>query len=232
MKRCIGPLAALCALLMAPSLTRRLFAQRAPISPPVRSLVRVDTNVLALTNVRVIDGTGAPARETQTLIVRDGRIAALGVAGSVAVPAGAHVMDLGGKSVIPGLVMVHEHLFYPTGPGIYGNLTESLSRLYLAGGVTSMRTGGNMNGYRELLIAKSTLSPYLTAFPKGMAMERAFVNAGGTLIVGKQADLVVINGNPAQQIGDVRMVELAFRQGLGYDPAVIIESARGRAGLW
>ena len=51
--------------------------------------------------------------------------------------------------------MVHEHLYYPTGPGVYGNLTESFSRLYLAGGVTSMRTGGNMNGYGELAIKKS-----------------------------------------------------------------------------
>ena len=45
-------------------------------------------------------------------------------------------------SVIPGLVMAHEHLYYPTGPGVYGNLSESFTRLYLAGGVTSMRTGG------------------------------------------------------------------------------------------
>lgn len=121
----------------------------------VRQYVTVDTSVLALTHVRVIDGTGAPARDDQTLIVRDGKIAALGPAASTAVPAGAQVMDLTGKSVIPGLVMVHEHLYYPTGPGVYGNLTESFTRLYLAGGVTSMRTGGNMNGYGELAIKKS-----------------------------------------------------------------------------
>ena len=51
--------------------------------------------------------------------------------------------------------MVHEHLFYPTGPGVYGNLVESFTRLYLAGGVTSMRTGGNMNGYGELAIKRA-----------------------------------------------------------------------------
>jgi enamidase len=48
---------------------------------------------------------------------------------------------------MPGLVMVHEHLYYPTGGGTYANLSESFTRLYLAGGVTSMRTGGNVNGY-------------------------------------------------------------------------------------
>lgn len=115
----------------------------------------VDSSLVALTNARVIDGTGAPAREGQTLVIRDGRIEMVGPSASVAIPAGALVMDLAGKSVIPGLVMVHEHLFYPTGPGVYGNVSESFTRLYLAGGVTSMRTGGNMNGYGELNIAKA-----------------------------------------------------------------------------
>ena len=57
-------------------------------------------------------------------------------------PAGATIVDLTGKSVIPGLVMMHEHLYYTTGPGVYGQLGVSFSRLYLAGGVTTMRTGG------------------------------------------------------------------------------------------
>ncbi|MBL0937922.1 MAG: amidohydrolase family protein [Gemmatimonadaceae bacterium] len=132
-------------------------AQRAPVGPATRSYVKYDTTMLALTNARVIDGTGAAAREGQTLIIRDGKIASVGPSASVNVPAGAQIVDLAGKSVIPGLVMVHEHLYYPVGAGTYGNLTESFSRLYLAGGVTSMRTGGNMNGLAEILIAKSIL---------------------------------------------------------------------------
>jgi imidazolonepropionase-like amidohydrolase len=130
-------------------------AQRPALSHNVRQYVAVDTNVVALTHVRVIDGTGAPARENQTVVIRNGNIAALGPASSVQVPAGAQVMDLTGKSVIPGLVMMHEHLFYPTGPGVYGNVTESFTRLYLAGGVTTMRTTGNVNGYGELAIAQA-----------------------------------------------------------------------------
>src|SRR5262245_3031074 len=130
-------------------------AQRPRLSNAVRPYVAIDTTIVALTHARVIDGTGAAARANQTLIIRDGAIAALGDDGKVAIPAGAQVLDLSGKSVIPGLVMVHEHLFYPTGPGVYGNLTESFTRLYLAGGVTSMRTGGNMNGYGEINVKKS-----------------------------------------------------------------------------
>jgi imidazolonepropionase-like amidohydrolase len=130
-------------------------AQRPRLTNAVRTYVSVDTPVVALTHVRVIDGTGVPARENQTVVIREGIIAAAGDDASVRVPAEALVIDMTGKSVIPGLVMVHEHLYYPTGPGVYANLVESFTRLYLAGGVTSMRTGGNMNGYGELAIKRA-----------------------------------------------------------------------------
>ena len=144
-------------LMLAAAASVRVPAQgaRPTLSPTVQKVVAIDTNIVALTHVRVIDGTGAPARADQTIIVRDGRIAQIGAAAAVAVPSGARVLDLTGKSVIPGLVMVHEHLFYPTGPGVYGNVAESFVRLYLAGGVTSMRTGGNMNGYGDIGLARS-----------------------------------------------------------------------------
>jgi len=83
-------------------------------------------------------------------VIKDGRIAALGETGQVAVPGEATTIDLTGKSVIPGLVMVHEHLYYPTGPNVYGQLGASFVRLYLAGGVTTMRTGGNTNGVMDI----------------------------------------------------------------------------------
>src|SRR5687768_8306127 len=452
--------------------------QRPALSNAVGAYVSVDAPVIALTHVRVIDGTGAAPREDQTLIIRDGSIAALGNFATTPVPAGAHTIDLTGKSVIPGLIMVHEHLYYPNGPGVYGQLGESFSRLYLAGGVTTMRTGGNVNGFMDLNMMRlvesgqkpgpaidatapylngvntfiqmralkgpedarrqvqywtdegatslklymqisrgelaaavneahrrgikvtghlcsvtyaeaaglgidnlehgffaatdfvpdkkpdqcpgqgvgqktiaaldengaafkslvqtlvkanvaltSTLtvfetftpgrpkppglevltaqlreqfeqnyartaankdSVYTTLFPKGMALERAFAKAGGlliagtdptggggvipgfanqrqvellvdagftpleaisistlngakylgrdkrvgTLAAGKQADLVVINGNPAAAIGDIRKVETVFKQGVGYDPAKLIASVSGKAGIW
>ena len=143
-------LRALGALLLVPALAT---AQRATLSATVKQYVAVDTPVVALTHVRVIDGTGAAPKEDQTLIIRDGNIVALGAARSTRVPEGAQVLDLTGKSVIPGLVMMHEHLYYPTGPGVYGADYVSFSRLYLAGGVTSMRTGGNVGGYADLNLA-------------------------------------------------------------------------------
>jgi len=465
--------------LIALLLCSTLVAQQRPtLSNAVRAYVSVDAPLIALTHVRVIDGTGAAPREDQTLILNNGVITTMGSSASTDVPAGAQTIDLTGKSVIPGLVMVHEHLYYPNGPGVYGQLGESFSRLYLSGGVTTMRTGGNVNGFMDLnmmrlvdagqkpgpaidatapylngpntfiqmrtlkgpedarrqvqywtdegatslktymqitrgelaaaineahrrgikvtghlcsvtyaeaanlgidnlehgffaatdfvadkkpdecpgqavgqktiaaldengapfkalvktLIDKNvaltstltvfeTFTPgrpkppgievltpqlkeqfdqnyartslnkqsiYTTLFPKGMALERAFAKAGGLLIAGtdptggggvipgfanqrqvellvdagftpleaisiatlngakylgrdktvgsiavmKRADLVVINGNPAANIGDIRKVETVFKQGVGYDPAKLIASVQGKAGIW
>jgi len=132
-----------------------LGAQRPTLGDAVKGYVRVTGPVIALTNVRVIDGTGAPPREGQTIVLRDDLIAEVGDAKSVQVPLGALTLDLSGRTVIPGLVMVHEHLYYPTGPGVYGQLGESFTRLYLAGGVTTLRTGGNMNGYMDLNLKRA-----------------------------------------------------------------------------
>jgi imidazolonepropionase-like amidohydrolase len=132
-----------------------LSAQRPALSDNVKAFVRSAAPVVALTNVRVIDGTGAAARERQTIILRDGVIAEIGDAARVSPPAGAETMDLTGRSVMPGLVMLHEHLYYPTGPGVYGQLGESFTRLYLAGGVTTMRTGGNMNGFMDVSLKRA-----------------------------------------------------------------------------
>lgn len=452
--------------------------QRLTVGQGIRQFVRVDTAVVALVNAVVIDGTGAPARPGQTVIVRDGRIESIGNMATTPVPDGAQRIDMAGRSLLPGLVMVHEHLYYPAGSGTYGNFTESFVRLYLAGGVTAMRTGGNMNGFAELNIAKATnagtkagpwidatapylngpnnfsqmhalrtpeearrfvnywvdagatsfkaymqisravlgaaideahkrnvkvtghlcsvtyreaaalgidniehgflastdfvgnkredecpgqgqgqqtvaaldpgsrefadlvaelvrrrvaltstltvfetftpgrpkppgtdvltphlrdefdrrfaatssgqRSPYIQLFPRAMALEKAFADAGGLLIVGtdptggggvvpgysnqravellveagftplqairtatlngatylgiatrtgsieagKQADLIVVRGNPAERISDIRNVELVFRQGVGFDPAKLVESVRGRVGQW
>jgi enamidase len=54
----------------------------------------------------------------------------------------------------------------------------------------------------------------------------------GSIAVGKDADLVVINGDPSARIGEIRNVQMVFKQGIGYDPAKLIESVRGKVGLF
>ena len=130
-------------------------AAQPQFSQAVRGYIKVDAPAVVLTNARVIDGTGAQARANQTIVIRGGSIESIGEAAPANLPEGAVTLDLTGKSVIPGLVMVHEHLYYPTGPGVYGQLGESFVRLYLAGGVTTMRTGGNVNGFMDLRLKQS-----------------------------------------------------------------------------
>ncbi|MGH9775319.1 MAG: amidohydrolase family protein [Candidatus Acidiferrales bacterium] len=121
------------------------------ISREVAPFVRVHAPVVALAHVRVIDGTGSAALEDQTIIINGGKITALGPADKTAVPAGAQVLDLKGYTVIPGMVLMHEHFFYPAGgAAMYAELGFSAPRLYLACGVTTARTGGSIEPYTDL----------------------------------------------------------------------------------
>ncbi len=115
---------------------------------PDAKFVAYDQPVIAFTHAEIVDGTGAAPRYDQTLIVKDGRIAAIGA--HVSVPKGAIVIDAHGKTLLPGFVMVHEHLFYPMGQRNYGSLLYSFPRLYLAGGTTTARTGGSMSPYGDV----------------------------------------------------------------------------------
>lgn len=120
----------------------------------VRPYVAVSAPVVALTHVRVIDGTGAAPLEEQTIVISNGTIASIRPAAGAAIPAGAEVQDLSGRTVLPGLVMVHEHFFYPAGNGMYTEQGWSFPKLYLAGGVTTLRTAGSIEPYADLSIAQ------------------------------------------------------------------------------
>jgi imidazolonepropionase-like amidohydrolase len=138
---------ALCALFISPGWAQTSSAQ-------VKPFVKVEAPVVALTHVRVIDGTGAAAREDQTVVVSKGKIESMGDASGASVPKEAQVLDLHGYSVIPGLVGMHDHMFYPMGNGIFGEMAFSFPRLYLAGGVTTIRTTGALEPYADLELKK------------------------------------------------------------------------------
>jgi imidazolonepropionase-like amidohydrolase len=105
---------------------------------------------IAFTHATVVDGTGGEPAHDQTLVIDHGRIVALGATQHTRVPAGAVTIDARGKTLLPGFVMVHEHLFYPTGNNAYTEMVYSFTPLYLAGGTTTMRTAGTMMPYADL----------------------------------------------------------------------------------
>jgi len=138
-------------LLLSPALS--LSQAKPKLSPAVGAFVKEDAAILALEHVRVVDGTGAAPRADQTLVISEGRIIALGDSAATKLPDGAKVLDLSGHTVIPGLVGMHDHMFYPSPGGglpLYPEHASSFPRLYLAGGVTSIRTTGSLEPYADL----------------------------------------------------------------------------------
>jgi hypothetical protein len=311
--------------------------------------ISIKDPVIALQHVRVIDGTGSPAREDQTIIIDAGRITAIGPTAEISVPASAKVLDLSGLTAMPGLVGMGFVEAAQTG---IDNLehgmavdTEFFSRkkadecpersawlpeLARRIDVTSEPVQAMI---RELVNRRVAVTSTLAIFEafvdekfqldprmqnvlsedafndcqarlskgksdsrwskvwdvvlkKEMQFEREFVKAGGllmtgvdptgwggvvagfgdqrgvellvtagftpeeairiatlngatflgedsrigTLTTGKQADIVIVRGNPATNIADIRNVQLVFKDGVGYDPAKLIESVRGLVG--
>src|SRR5579871_517727 len=136
-------------------------AQNPELSKTVQPFVRVQATKLVLTHVRVIDGTGAPAVDDQNLTIENGKITAIQPGADVAKTDGTTVLALRGYSVMPGIVGMHNHLFYIERPNLGASrhfdppvlvpqMTFSAPRLYLAGGVTTMRTTGSVETYADL----------------------------------------------------------------------------------
>ncbi len=153
------------------------------LSPRVREYVAVSEPVVALTRVRIIDGTGAAPAEDRTIVINHGRIAAVGPTGEVEVPENARVLELAGHTVIPGIVGMHDHMYY-SASGRRVQSSYSSPRLYLASGVTTIRTTGSFSTYAELNLRRSiragdvpgprmhVTGPYITGAAGGGGMSR------------------------------------------------------------
>lgn len=135
--------------------------QTSELSKTVKQFVRVDAPKVILTHVRVIDGTGGAAVEDQNVVIEAGKISAIQSGADVAEASGTAGLNLRGYTVIPGIVGMHNHLFYIARPNLNSQrkyeqptlapqMTFSAPRLYLAAGVTTMRTTGSIETYADL----------------------------------------------------------------------------------
>jgi imidazolonepropionase-like amidohydrolase len=136
------------------------------LSPAVEKYVRVNAPKVVLQHVRVIDGTGRPPVEDQNVIIELGKITAVQPGANSPLTQGTTVLDLRGYTVIPGIVGMHNHLFYVARPNedsqwnyetpvLVPQMTFSAPRLYLAGGVTTMRTTGSVETYTDLNLKRA-----------------------------------------------------------------------------
>ena len=135
--------------------------QNPELSKTVQEFISVQASKVVLTHVRIIDGTGAPAVEDQNIVIESGKITAIEKGADIVAAKGTTVLDLREYTVIPGIVGMHNHLFYITRPNLDSRrhfdppvlvpqMTFSAPRLYLAGGVTTMRTTGSVETYADL----------------------------------------------------------------------------------
>ncbi len=113
--------------------------------PGNAEFIRVRADPVALTHVRIIDGTGAPAKDDQTIIIQSGRIRNIGDSSAIPLAGMAQVMELRGYTALPGLIGMHDHLFYALPPGNQFQEISNFPKLYLAAGVTSVRTAGALD---------------------------------------------------------------------------------------
>jgi len=139
------------------------FAETPMRSPEVAQFVRVEAPVVILQHVRVIDGTGKAAVDDRNVVIEGGKISRIEAGSKVPAAEGVTVLDLTGHTVIPGLVGMHNHLFYIGWPNYSPDrhprveaplpilqMIFSAPRMYLAAGVTTMRTTGSMQPYADL----------------------------------------------------------------------------------
>jgi imidazolonepropionase-like amidohydrolase len=135
------------------------------LGPEVRTLLRVTTPKVVLEHVQIIDGTGAPPIPDRNIHVEGGKITAISAGADQSPGEGTTILDLRGHSVMPGIVGMHNHLYCfvsPNlrpdgnfdGPSIRLEMTFSAPRMYLANGVTTMRTTGSIDPYAELKLKR------------------------------------------------------------------------------
>ena len=139
------------------SLTCMGLSQQYPSS--LSQYISYNADTIALTHCYLADVVNLKLDSNQTIIISHGIIQKTGNSASIVIPSGTTIVDCTGKSVLPGFVLMHEHMFYPAvsiSPLYihYKQLPVTFPILYLACGATTIRTCGSMEPYSDLGLKK------------------------------------------------------------------------------
>ena len=214
------------------------FAQRyQSLSADTRPFVRVGTPRVVLEHVEIIDGTGAPPQRDRNVVIEDGKIASISLGLDEQPRNGSTILDLRGYAVMPGIVGMHDHLWFQArpnlrsddtfdGPALRVDMPFSAPRLYLAGGVTTIRTAGSVALYTDLHVKRQieagvlpgphmdVTGPYLQgADPEGTPQFMQLASAEGTVL--KEGE---------QKLSDPNFLTRASRyptDGLGFEKTML-----------
>lgn len=125
--------------------------QRVSLTENVLKYVTHEASVIALTGATIIDGTGNSAKTNQTVLISDGHFHAIGESSEIRIPKNATIIAANGKTIIPGIIGVHNHLHMPG----FRFIGEVASKLYLASGVTTIQTCGSAAPQHDVDLAQS-----------------------------------------------------------------------------
>ena len=171
-------------------------------SPVVKKFIDYDSSLIAFTHCKLADVKHGKVLDNQTVIVRNGIITAVDDSKKLPAPQGSVVIDLTGKYLLPGFVLLHEHMYYANYSADFSyldvkELPYTFPKLYLACGATTIRTAGSVEPYADLNLkrdidqgkflgpAMDVTAPYLegkgSIFPgmhqlSGPAEAKAFVD--------------------------------------------------------
>ena len=129
-------------------------------SAETRKYIEYNDSIIVFKNALLIDGKGNLPKPHQTVIISSGNIKWVGDDAKAIMPKAGNIVDLNGKALIPGFVMLHEHMYisafdFDTRVLNLRQLPVSFPRLYLACGATTIRTCGSVEPYSDISIKKS-----------------------------------------------------------------------------
>jgi imidazolonepropionase-like amidohydrolase len=162
----IGPMCCAFVVYVALSLEPAAAQPASALNTEVQRVVKVRTVRAILTHVEVVDGTGGPPLQDRNVTIENGKIAAISVGADPLPDKDTTVLDLRGYAVLPGIIGMHDHLFALVRPGLrpdgtykapalFQPMTYSAPRLYLANGVTTIRTAGSIEPQTDLRLQQA-----------------------------------------------------------------------------